>query len=76
MGSGSKDLILIRLTPPLLSSGAERFSRDVELMIGKPVHIVMRISWCIITPAAMLVSTLNVDICRILVALKNEYHRN
>nr|XP_022339456.1 sodium- and chloride-dependent glycine transporter 1-like isoform X1 [Crassostrea virginica] len=34
--------------------GAERFSRDVELMIGKPVHIVMRISWCIITPAVML----------------------
>ncbi|KAK3086069.1 hypothetical protein FSP39_013029 [Pinctada imbricata] len=36
--------------------GAERFSRDVELMLGRPVWLIFRICWCIITPLVMLVA--------------------
>ncbi|XP_069125073.1 sodium- and chloride-dependent glycine transporter 2-like isoform X2 [Argopecten irradians] len=30
--------------------GAERFSRDIEMMIGRPVPMLMRICWCFISP--------------------------
>ncbi|XP_060081834.1 sodium- and chloride-dependent betaine transporter-like [Ylistrum balloti] len=33
--------------------GAERFSRDIEVMTGMPVHVVIRWSWCIFVPVAM-----------------------
>ncbi|XP_048765155.1 sodium- and chloride-dependent glycine transporter 1-like [Ostrea edulis] len=35
--------------------GAERFNRDIELMIGRRIPLAMRISWCIVTPIFMLV---------------------
>ncbi|XP_048776098.2 sodium-dependent proline transporter-like [Ostrea edulis] len=35
--------------------GAERFNRDIELMIGRRIPLVMRISWCIVTPLFMMV---------------------
>ncbi|XP_033764043.1 sodium- and chloride-dependent glycine transporter 1-like [Pecten maximus] len=45
--------------------GAERFSRDVEMMIGRQVPAAIRISWCIITPiatfAAFLASVLSLE---------------
>ncbi|XP_078338349.1 sodium- and chloride-dependent glycine transporter 1-like [Crassostrea virginica] len=34
--------------------GAERFSRDVKLMLGTEVNVVIRFCWCIITPLVML----------------------
>ncbi|XP_062607423.1 sodium- and chloride-dependent glycine transporter 1-like [Saccostrea cucullata] len=34
--------------------GAEHFSKDIELMIGRSVPLLMRISWCIVTPLFML----------------------
>ncbi|XP_069114112.1 sodium- and chloride-dependent betaine transporter-like isoform X1 [Argopecten irradians] len=36
--------------------GAERFSRDIELMTGRSVPALTRISWCILTPAVMLMA--------------------
>ncbi|XP_069104940.1 sodium- and chloride-dependent betaine transporter-like [Argopecten irradians] len=36
--------------------GAERFSRDVELMTGRPVHLLVRWSWLLVVPLAMCVS--------------------
>ncbi|XP_060080387.1 sodium- and chloride-dependent betaine transporter-like [Ylistrum balloti] len=36
--------------------GAERFSRDVELMTGRSVHILIRWSWYILVPIAMFIS--------------------
>ncbi|XP_048765777.2 sodium- and chloride-dependent glycine transporter 1-like isoform X2 [Ostrea edulis] len=36
--------------------GADKFSKDVKLMIGKDVNIVIRFCWCIITPLVMLVT--------------------
>lgn len=41
----------------ILFSGAERYSRDIEMMIGRPIPILMRISWCVVTPIVMLVRT-------------------
>lgn len=41
----------------ILFSGAERYSRDIEMMIGRPMPILMRISWCVVTPIVMLVRT-------------------
>ncbi|XP_033741959.1 sodium- and chloride-dependent glycine transporter 2-like [Pecten maximus] len=35
--------------------GAERFSRDVEIMTGSAVPVIVRISWCLITPVIMFV---------------------
>ncbi|XP_065935728.1 sodium- and chloride-dependent glycine transporter 1 isoform X2 [Magallana gigas] len=34
--------------------GAERYSRDIEMMIGRPMPILMRISLCVVTPIVML----------------------
>ncbi|XP_052714297.1 sodium- and chloride-dependent betaine transporter-like isoform X1 [Crassostrea angulata] len=34
--------------------GAERFNRDIEMMIGKSIPLIMRIGWCLITPIFML----------------------
>ena len=51
-----KNLILLLLSD--IFPGAERFSRDVELMLGRGVPIFMRICWCFITPAALLVTML------------------
>ncbi|XP_033755570.1 sodium- and chloride-dependent GABA transporter 1-like [Pecten maximus] len=36
--------------------GADRFSRDVELMMGRPVPVIIRICWCVITPLIMLIA--------------------
>ncbi|XP_069114390.1 sodium-dependent proline transporter-like [Argopecten irradians] len=36
--------------------GAERFSRDVEMMTGSPIPVFIRVSLCIVTPSAMLVA--------------------
>lgn len=36
--------------------GAERFSRDIQLMQGRPAPIIFRICWCIITPSIMLIA--------------------
>ncbi|KAL5022153.1 hypothetical protein ScPMuIL_001308 [Solemya velum] len=38
--------------------GADRFSRDIELMIGSPAPAIMRICWCFVTPTIMLVALL------------------
>ncbi|XP_033754993.1 sodium-dependent dopamine transporter-like [Pecten maximus] len=38
--------------------GAERFSRDVEMMTGRTVHPIIRVSWCIISPIALFISLL------------------
>ncbi|XP_060076351.1 sodium- and chloride-dependent glycine transporter 2-like [Ylistrum balloti] len=35
--------------------GAERFSRDVEIMTGSPVPVIIRISWCLVTPVIMII---------------------
>ncbi|XP_033755750.1 sodium- and chloride-dependent glycine transporter 2-like [Pecten maximus] len=42
--------------------GAERFSRDVEMMTGSPVPVFIRISWCIVTPSVMLVALIAVSV--------------
>ncbi|XP_063419411.1 sodium- and chloride-dependent betaine transporter-like [Mytilus trossulus] len=34
--------------------GAERFSRDIHLMQGRPAPKIFRVCWCIVTPAIML----------------------
>ncbi|KAK3085594.1 hypothetical protein FSP39_005831 [Pinctada imbricata] len=34
--------------------GAERFSRDIELMTGAGVGMIVRFAWCIITPLIMI----------------------
>lgn len=34
--------------------GTERFNRDIQMMIGKPVPIIIRISWCLVTPIVLL----------------------
>lgn len=36
--------------------GADRFSKDVKLMLGMEVNVVIRFCWCILTPLAMLVA--------------------
>lgn len=33
--------------------GANRFSRDIQLMIGQPPPLIIRICWCFITPLAL-----------------------
>ncbi|KAK3085789.1 hypothetical protein FSP39_008711 [Pinctada imbricata] len=38
--------------------GAERFSRDVELMTGARVGRIVRFAWCILTPLIMIVGFL------------------
>ncbi|XP_060068555.1 sodium- and chloride-dependent betaine transporter-like [Ylistrum balloti] len=38
--------------------GAERFSRDVEVMTGRRVPSAIRISWCIVTPLATFIAFL------------------
>jgi len=43
------------MTFVLSQTGAERFSRDVELMTGRPVPILIRFCWCFVTPTALLV---------------------
>lgn len=48
--------------------GAERFSRDVEMMIGRSVPSSIRISWCFISPiatfAAFIASVTSLDTAR------------
>ncbi|XP_061179714.1 sodium- and chloride-dependent glycine transporter 1-like [Saccostrea echinata] len=34
--------------------GADRFSKDVKMMLGMEVNVVIRVCWCIITPLVML----------------------
>ncbi|OWF53555.1 sodium- and chloride-dependent glycine transporter 1-like [Mizuhopecten yessoensis] len=34
--------------------GAERFSRDIMMMLGRPVPMILRVCWCIITPTILL----------------------
>ncbi|OWF56398.1 sodium- and chloride-dependent betaine transporter-like [Mizuhopecten yessoensis] len=36
--------------------GADRFSRDVELMMGRPVPVIIRLCWCVITPLIMMIA--------------------
>lgn len=36
--------------------GAERFSKDIQLMQGRSAPIIFRICWCIITPTVLLVA--------------------
>ncbi|XP_021339837.1 sodium- and chloride-dependent GABA transporter 3-like, partial [Mizuhopecten yessoensis] len=36
--------------------GAERFSRDIEMMIGRGVPVFVRICWCFVNPIVLLVS--------------------
>ncbi|XP_060084631.1 sodium-dependent dopamine transporter-like [Ylistrum balloti] len=38
--------------------GAERFSHDIQMMTGRSVHYVIRLSWCIITPIALFIALL------------------
>ncbi|XP_069113076.1 sodium- and chloride-dependent glycine transporter 2-like [Argopecten irradians] len=38
--------------------GAERFSHDIEIMTGRPVHPVIRVSWCVISPLALFIALL------------------
>ncbi|OWF40780.1 sodium- and chloride-dependent glycine transporter 2-like [Mizuhopecten yessoensis] len=38
--------------------GAERFSRDIQIMTGRSVHPVIRVSWCIVSPISMLIALL------------------
>ncbi|XP_060073836.1 sodium- and chloride-dependent betaine transporter-like [Ylistrum balloti] len=42
--------------------GAERFSRDIELMTGKKASVLIRISWCILTPLVMMMALVTVVI--------------
>ncbi|OWF43949.1 sodium- and chloride-dependent glycine transporter 2-like [Mizuhopecten yessoensis] len=35
--------------------GAERFSHDVKIMTGYSVPVIIRISWCLVTPVIMIV---------------------
>ncbi|XP_076114312.1 sodium- and chloride-dependent glycine transporter 1-like [Mytilus galloprovincialis] len=35
--------------------GADNFSRDIELMIGRPIPIVIRILWCFVTPVLLFI---------------------
>ncbi|XP_056016857.1 sodium- and chloride-dependent betaine transporter-like [Ostrea edulis] len=35
--------------------GAENLSRDIELMLGRRVPVYMRILWCIVTPALLMI---------------------
>ena len=51
--SGLKPLTFITLFP-----GAEKFSRDIELMLGRGVPVFLRICWCFLTPAVLLVRTI------------------
>ncbi|XP_021341780.1 sodium- and chloride-dependent glycine transporter 1-like [Mizuhopecten yessoensis] len=36
--------------------GAERFSRDIQIMTGSPIPVFIRISWCIVTPLVMMLA--------------------
>ncbi|XP_060066189.1 sodium- and chloride-dependent glycine transporter 1-like [Ylistrum balloti] len=36
--------------------GAERFSKDIQMMTGHSVPVFIRVSWCIVTPTLMLVA--------------------
>lgn len=33
------------------------FSRDIKMMLGRDVPVVIRICWCIVTPFFLMVST-------------------
>uniref|UniRef100_K1PND4 Sodium-and chloride-dependent betaine transporter n=1 Tax=Magallana gigas TaxID=29159 RepID=K1PND4_MAGGI len=33
---------------------AERFNRNIQMMIGKSIPFIIRISWCLVTPFVML----------------------
>ncbi|OWF53686.1 sodium- and chloride-dependent glycine transporter 1-like isoform X2 [Mizuhopecten yessoensis] len=35
--------------------GAERFSRDIEMMLGRGVPVFVRICWCFVTPVVLLI---------------------
>ena len=39
--------------------GTDRFSRDIEMMTGRYVSVLLRIMWSIVTPLFVTVCTLN-----------------
>ena len=41
-----------------LLTGAERFSRDMELMLGYRAPVFLRVCWCFVSPTAFFVSIL------------------
>ncbi|XP_046556136.1 sodium- and chloride-dependent glycine transporter 1-like isoform X2 [Haliotis rubra] len=36
--------------------GVERFGRDIEMMLGRPPSLLMKLCWCFVTPVLMLVA--------------------
>lgn len=41
-------------------AGVERFGRDIEMMLGRPPSLLMKLCWCFVTPALMLVSDISI----------------
>ena len=46
----------------ILLTGAERFSNDIRLMIGRGVPIIIRFCWCFLSPLILLV-ILRCELC-------------
>ena len=50
------NFLLVRVCESVYVVGAERFSRDMEMMLGYRAPIVLRICWCLISPSVFFVS--------------------